>query len=127
MRKQERQKVKLNIGSTMVEVLVGFTMLSIFMAGLFQIIRVSSNMSMNAIDLQKTVSAFQEQYYKISHGTLEHQIVIPSTSNAISLVEADENRNKVTGGEVIMLDHAQVEYYRDNSTDYSIFSVTFQE
>lgn len=50
-------------GSTMVEVLVAFVVLSIILVGLFQVMKLSANMEMESVDSLKNQTALQEKYY----------------------------------------------------------------
>lgn len=58
------KKAKRNRGSTMVEVLVAFLLVSIILGALYQVVKFSSNMYLKAVDMTRQVEAFEEEMYK---------------------------------------------------------------
>lgn len=58
-----------NKGMTMVEVLVGFVILSLIMAGVFQMIKFSSNMLYKSIDLRNAQTEYEKEAYKTTVDT----------------------------------------------------------
>lgn len=53
-----------NQGMTMVEVMMGFTVLMILLGGLSSIISFSSNLYMNCVDIKRAQEEFQAEIYK---------------------------------------------------------------
>lgn len=60
----ERKLDMNNKGMTMVEVLVGFVILSLIMGGVFHMIRFGSNMLYEAVDIKHSQESFEEETYK---------------------------------------------------------------
>lgn len=58
-----------NKGMTMVEVLVGFVILSLIMGGVYHMIRFGSNMLYESVDIKHSQESFEEEVYKTSKGT----------------------------------------------------------
>lgn len=59
-----KNKTQKNRGSTMVEVLVAFLLVSIILGALYQVVKFSSNMYLKAVDMTRQVEAFEEKMYK---------------------------------------------------------------
>ena len=55
-----------NKGMTMIEVLMGFTILILFFAGMSGIIAFSNNIVMRSVDLRKDMEVMQGEMYKLS-------------------------------------------------------------
>jgi Tfp pilus assembly protein PilE len=117
------RKRKKNKGSTMVEVLVGFTILMILMAGLTRIIEVSSNMVFSTQDILKEQDAFLEQFYQTGHGSLNKSGI----AFDITMVETDSTgENPKAGGVQLRLDHAQAEKVTDSSSGLHVYQIDYQ-
>jgi hypothetical protein len=101
-----------NQGSTMVEVLVGFAILMILMAGIARIINVSSNMLYSTRDMLDEQESFVEEFYKNNHGSLNAEEI---TSFTVSLEETDDTGNMKSGGITLDLDHANPEKVYDGT------------
>ena len=52
-----------NMGTTLVEVTVGFLMLAIILTSFIKIIKLSSDMTINAINTEKNNMLFEQKYY----------------------------------------------------------------
>lgn len=86
-----------NKGSTMIEVVVGFTLLLILLAGLTKIIDVSTEMYYQSVDVVRNKERFTEELYKKSGASgstvLERteykddtlQLVLLNTKNAVTI------------------------------------------
>jgi Tfp pilus assembly protein PilW len=110
-------------GSTMVEVLVGFSILMILLAGLTGVIHVSSNMLFDTRDMLREQESFREQFYKAGHGSL---CTTPITAVRIALKETDSTGQKEQpGGAQISLEHAQVEKVSDGS-GLTVYQIDYQ-
>jgi hypothetical protein len=122
-RKVMRRKRK-NSGSSMVEVLVGFTILMILMAGLTAIIHVSSEMLFSTHDMLQTQSSYLQQFYKNEHGALSKT----STDAAdITLIETDsEGESKKSGGTEFELDHARLEKVSDSESGLTVYQIDYR-
>lgn len=109
-----------NNGSTMVEVLVSFTVLMIITAGLMGIIKVSSNLVMESKDLLKAQDEFTQEYYKTDYGELEKKDI---TGSDVILEQTDKQGNKT--GVSIVLDHAQVSTIseKEEGSAYTIYRI----
>lgn len=108
-------------GSTMVEVLVGFSILMILLAGLTGVIHVSSTMLFDTRDMLEERELFLEQFYRTEHGEL-NKTVIPAVR--FSLKETDSTgQNAITDGAEIPLNHARADKVSDENglTVYQIY------
>jgi uncharacterized protein involved in tellurium resistance len=118
------KKIKNNDGSTMVEVLVSFTVLMILMAGLTGIIKVSSDLIMQAKDMQDNQSAFVEEFYKEDFGSLQKDVLEECPD--IKLQPANKT-GTVISGENIILDHANLKKVSEADTGSAYIIYTFEE
>lgn len=88
-----------NKGMTMIEVLMGFTILILFLAGMSGIIAFSNNIVMRSVDLRKDMEVMQGEMYKLSP-------IREDISNTVSMIDPDGNK-------VVNLNKAKV--FRFNS------------
>jgi Na+-transporting NADH:ubiquinone oxidoreductase subunit NqrF len=109
-----------NTGSTMVEVLVGFTLLMIMMAGLTRLIKLSSEMVFNTKDMMNDQLSFEEELYKEDYGTLTRSTL---SSDGIVLKETDSSGNGKAGGINIALTDAGVEKLSDDESELSLYRI----
>jgi|GEM_PF-6585562 len=58
-----------NKGTSMVEVMVGFVVLSLIMAGIFHMIRFGANMLQESVDIKHTQQTFEQEVYKSTKDT----------------------------------------------------------
>jgi competence protein ComGF len=120
-KKEKLNKEPKSEGSTMVEVLVGFSILMILLAGLTGVIHVSSTMLFDTRDMLEERKLFQEQFYRTEHGEL-NKTEIPAVR--FSLKETDSTgKNAKTDGAEILLNHARAEKVSDENglTVYQIY------
>lgn len=59
-----KKKKMNNKGSTMVEVLVAFLLVTIILAALYQVIQFSSRMYLKSVDMKRQMEAFEAAMYK---------------------------------------------------------------
>lgn len=109
-----------NAGSTMVEVLVGFTLLMILMVGLTRLIKISSEMVFNTKDMINAQDSFAEEYYKGDHGTLTKSTV---SSDSLILKETDSSGNDKADGVTITLLNAKIEKFSDDESELSLYQI----
>lgn len=102
---------KKNRGSTMAEVLVGFTLLAILMAGVSRMVSVSVNLFMETKDIQNQQVEFQENYFKKNQDGIEKKTIIPA--GKLSLVQTNEDGEIISGGSVIGIPQIQVDKLTD--------------
>jgi hypothetical protein len=118
-----RKKRLNNIGSTMVEVLVGFSILMILIAGLTGIINLSSNMIFATKDTLAEQDDFLEQFYQADHGSLS----TTGIPDSISLQETDSTGENIkAGGVKIHLDHAKASKVVDSDSGLNIYQIDYQ-
>lgn len=90
--------IKDNNGMTMMEVLMGFTILAIFLAGMSGIIAFSNNIVLRSVDLRKDMEVMQGEMYKT---TTIHQEI----TGTLELVnDADGDRITLGKAQVILFD-----------------------
>lgn len=89
-----------NKGYTIVEVLVGFSLLFILFSSLLKVVQVSGNMMMEAEDVLQQQQALQEQYYRKGHGTLSQV----NCGKELYLLETDGEGKPLPGGTTLKLD-----------------------
>lgn len=102
---------KNNSGTTMVELLVGFTLLMIIMTSIFKIIKVSTNMMYESADIKNDLSAFEAEYYKKNYGIkgnqedfLKKTNVSSTESVNFSFVETDKDGRVKNNGLKLSID-----------------------
>jgi hypothetical protein len=117
------KKLKNNDGSTMVEVLVSFTVLMIIMVSLYGIVRVSTNMLMKSKDFLTTQQEFSGEYYKKNYGSLT---VKDSTSEAIKLIEINSNGENKARGSNITLEHAKKKELTSDTSSISYTVIVYE-
>lgn len=124
---------KPNRGSTMVEVMVGFTLLTIMLVSLEHIVDVAGNMFYNTVDRLREQNVFQEEYYKKNHGSMQVQEVSGVT---FSLRQTDASGNVLPteGTGTVVLPLKQATLYTITSTtagedtaDYTIYQVQYKQ
>jgi hypothetical protein len=113
-----------NAGSTMVEVLVGFTILMILMAGITGLINVSSNMLFNTHDMLEAQRNFMQEYYKTNYGGLTKDTI---ASGTVELTAADSSGEKKADGVSISLNHAVMQKISDADNGLTIYQVDYQD
>lgn len=89
-----------NKGYTIVEVLVGFSLLFILFSSLLKVVQVSGNMMMEAEDVLQQQQALQEQYYRKGHGTLSQV----NCGKELYLLETDGEGKPLSGGITLKMD-----------------------
>lgn len=62
-----------NQGMTMVEIMMGFTVLMVLLGGLSSIISFSSNLYMNCVDIKRAQEEFQAEIYKNNNEGTKHE------------------------------------------------------
>ncbi len=87
-------------GMTIVEVMVGFVILTIIMAGVYQLIRFSSNMMYESKDMRNGQTAFEEELYKTSPtGVVDRHKETTLGKGAYVLEPASESAKKPGAGD----------------------------
>lgn len=94
-----------NKGMTMIEVLMGFTILILFLAGMSGIIAFSNNIVMRSVDLRKDMEVIQGEMYKtssIKENITETPTLVDDSGNSIGLSKAkvvayDSDKMKESG------------------------------
>jgi hypothetical protein len=108
----------------MVEVLVGFTILMILMAGLTAIIHVSSEMLFNTKDMLQEQTDYVKEFYKENHGSLS---ISKHDSVTISLVETDSTgETELSGGTRLELDHGMLEKVSDTDSGMTVYQLDYR-
>lgn len=110
---------KKNRGSTMAEVLVGFTLLAILMAGVSRIVSVSVNLFMETKEIQNQQVEFQENYFKKNPDSIEQKTIIPA--GKLSLVQTNEDGEIISGGSIIGIPQLQVDKLTDSKTKLFVY------
>ena len=128
-----------NRGGSMVEIVVGFALLMIIIASFLQIIKLSSNMTMESVDTQEKLAALQDEFYggvntdseSIGDGTTKF-VINPvageksddANANApIQLIECDaDGKIKDYYNATFNLSHAVL--YRIDSVDKNLLDLT---
>ena len=83
MKMSKFTKTKLNNkGMTMVEIMVGFVLLGIFLGGLTQLIMFSSHMIQNSVDLRHAQTEVWSEAYRDNPGTVEGGISFTIKENS---------------------------------------------
>ncbi len=118
-------KKKRNKGSSMVEVLAGFSILMILMAGITGIIKVSSNMIMEAKDMMSEQDQFTAEFYKKDYGDLEQDASYDSLE--VRLLVVDSQGNQTQDGGSIYLDHAKLRKISSREDDSAYMVYQFEE
>jgi hypothetical protein len=118
-------KKKRNKGSSMVEVLAGFSILMILMAGITGIIKVSSNMIMEAKDMMSEQDQFTAEFYKKDYGDLEQDASYDSLE--VCLLVVDSQGNQTQDGGSIYLDHAKLRKISSKEDDSAYMVYQFEE
>ena len=80
-----KRKLKENKGTTMVETIVAFVVLTIILVALYRMIMFSSELRMRATDMSNIMKEFNTELY--SKGTLNNVTKEPYVTNNISLGE----------------------------------------
>ena len=120
-----RLKERADSGSTMVEVLVAFVVLAIILVGLFQVMRLSSNMEMESVDNLKKQTAMQEKYYtgdsSLTRNLMNATITVTETDAAGEPVDASVGASfSLTGANVRLLETIDES---ENSLGISIYTL----
>lgn len=120
-----RLKERADSGSTMVEVLVAFVVLAIILVGLFQVMRLSSNMEMESVDSLKEQTAMQEKYYtgdsSLTRNLMNATITVTETDAAGEPVDASVGASfSLTGANVRLLETIDES---ENSLGISIYTL----
>lgn len=119
MKKQIRHFHKNNKGSTMVEVLVGFSLLVILMAGVSRVIDVSVNMFMYSKTIQNEQLAFQEKYFKtVPEGLVLEKIV---SAGNVYLVETDMDGEIKSGGSTVFMPEMELWMVSDEESGIRMY------
>lgn len=114
-------KKRKNVGSTMVEVLVGFALLMILMAGLSHLINMSSEMVFNTKDTMNEQKSFLEEFYKDNHGSLSESEI---TSDGLRLIETDSSGNSdKTDGVTVALENTGIRKISDDESGLSVYQI----
>jgi hypothetical protein len=113
-------KKRKNTGSTMVEVLVGFTLLMILMVGLTRLIKISSEMVFKTRDMINDQKSLVEEFYKENHGSLTKTVVSDDT---LALQETDSNGQIISDGVNISLGSTKIEKISDDESGLSIYQI----
>ncbi|MCQ2495432.1 MAG: prepilin-type N-terminal cleavage/methylation domain-containing protein [Lachnospiraceae bacterium] len=74
--------MKNNQGMSLVEVIVGFTLLLIMMVAFYGIIKLSSNMTMYSVDKNNDRNKYEENYYQDYSSNFD-EITITETGNVV--------------------------------------------
>lgn len=121
--------VRANAGSTMVEVLVAFVLLSIILVGLFQIMKLSSNMKMDAVDELKAQTRLQERYY-----TNDSALTVKVIPAKITMTQVDAQGNELNDAPAasFSLSDSNVKLietidYSEDTPDISIYTLSYEE
>lgn len=120
---QRIRRRKNNRGSTMVEVLVAFSLLLLLLGGLTKIIHVSSNLLMQTKDLQVEQETFCEKYYRQNQGGLQKKTVLSAGPTAISFEEVDVDGNHKANGDQIALTQTEIISFTDDETATTMYQV----
>jgi hypothetical protein len=114
-------KKEKNTGSTMVEVLVGFTLLMILMVGMTKLVNLSSEMVFKTRDTMNKQSTLTEEFYKTDHGNLSSSIVI---SDGLIMKETDSSGKDIEAdGASIKLGDAKMKIFSDEESGLSIYQI----
>ena len=123
-----------NRGGTMVEIVVGFAVILIIIASFLSIIKLSSNMTNDAVDYRKKLELLQDEFYSgansasntISNANkflITHEAGVDDEGNAekkIQLIECDANGGPIQNPATFDLDHAAL--YSIDIVDEELFN-----
>jgi hypothetical protein len=117
------KRKRANRGSTMVEVLVGFVIFMILVAGMMRIVNLSSNMMMKSKDLLGQQGDFLKEFYQEDCGLLNSEEI---SSGTFLLTETDSTGKKKADGIQIPLEEKRIQVKKisdgDGLTVYQIDS-----
>lgn len=109
----------------MVEVLVGFSLLVILMAGVSRVMDVSVNMFMDSKEIQNEQLAFQEKYLKkVPVGLVSEKIV---TAGNVYLVETDMDGEIKGGGSTVFIPEMELWRVSDAESGIRMYRFTHKE
>jgi hypothetical protein len=115
------EKKRKNTGSTMVEVLVGFTLLMILMVGMTRLVNISSEMVFKTRDMMNKQSALTEEFYKSDHGNLSRSTVL---YDGLILEETDSSgKNIKADGVSVTLPDERIEKLTDDESGLSVYQI----
>lgn len=121
-----------NRGGTMVEIVVGFALILIIIASFLHIIKLSSNMTMYAVDSKDKLATLQETYYEGGSATEYKESVISGYDKEkgsyvfdkkISLVSSDKYGNEKNNSIMFPLSHATLLKIENNSSDMAKIAI----
>lgn len=84
-----------NSGNSFVEILVGFVLIMIFIAGFYEIIRLSSNMTMLSADREQDRRSYEENYFTDYENNFESETI--TEKGRITMRECDCDGNVLPG------------------------------
>ncbi len=116
-----------NEGSTMIEVLIAFLLVSIILGALYQVVKFSSNMYMKSVDMKRQIQAFETEMYKKPIDSTKLDVTESGASLTLTL---DRSRgagktgrgNVITAGNMALgtVNITMYEQLEDGTTGYRI-------
>lgn len=95
-----------NAGSTLIEVIVGFVLLTIIMTSFFGIISLSSDLTVESADKIKARQEYEEKYYLEYGSSFDEETILEASS--VKMTECNSEGEPVKKGAEIVLNHAEL-------------------
>lgn len=116
-----------NEGSTMIEVLIAFLLVSIILGALYQVVKFSSNMYMKSVDMKRQIQAFETEMYKKPIDSTKLDVTESGTSLTLTLDRSigagkTGRGNVITAGNMALgtVNITMYEQLEDGATGYRI-------